>query len=200
MCALFLVPACLRSRDLCLVSLGLLWTELSRVILKVYPFQKQFKRWFCRGNTLRNSSFLDTTILSSLALIFSCGVSLMVCHAEDTGDAGSTPGLGRCPGVGKRQPTLVFLPGESHGQRSLVGYSPKGLKESDTTERLWTHNFFYRNKAMLITVFGNHFSFFSETPFSWVSLKPSTTSVGYRAQRPLESRLLLVPGKRSLGA
>ena len=31
-----------------------------------------------------------------------------------------------------------FLPGESHGQRSLVGYSPRGHKESDTTERLST--------------------------------------------------------------
>ena len=34
------------------------------------------------------------------------------------------------------QPTLVFLPGELHGQRSLVGYSPWGCKESDTTEKL----------------------------------------------------------------
>ena len=34
----------------------------------------------------------------------------------------------------KQQPTPVFLPGESHGQRSLVGYSPWGRKESDTTE------------------------------------------------------------------
>ena len=33
-----------------------------------------------------------------------------------------------------RQPTPVFLPEESHGQRSLVGYSPWGLKASDTTE------------------------------------------------------------------
>ena len=30
----------------------------------------------------------------------------------------------------------VFLPGEFHGQRSLVGYSPWGCKESDTTEQL----------------------------------------------------------------
>ena len=30
--------------------------------------------------------------------------------------------------------TPVFLPGEFHGQRSLVGYSPGGLKESDMTE------------------------------------------------------------------
>ena len=34
------------------------------------------------------------------------------------------------------QPTLVFLPGESHGWRRLVGPSPRGRKESDTTERL----------------------------------------------------------------
>ena len=39
----------------------------------------------------------------------------------------------------KWQPTPVFLPGESHGQRSLVGYSPRGRKESDTTERLHFH-------------------------------------------------------------
>ena len=34
----------------------------------------------------------------------------------------------------KWQPTPVFLTGKSHGQRSLVGYSPWGRKESDTTE------------------------------------------------------------------
>ena len=34
------------------------------------------------------------------------------------------------------QPTLVFLSGEFHGQRSLVGYCPWGHKESDMTERL----------------------------------------------------------------
>ena len=36
----------------------------------------------------------------------------------------------------KWQPTPVLLPGKSHGLRSLVGYSPWGCKESDTTERL----------------------------------------------------------------
>ena len=36
----------------------------------------------------------------------------------------------------KWQPTPVFLPGESHGQRSLGGYSPWGRKESNTTEQL----------------------------------------------------------------
>jgi len=40
----------------------------------------------------------------------------------------------------KWQPTPVFLPGESHGQRSLAGCSPWGHRESDTTERL-THTY-----------------------------------------------------------
>ena len=37
------------------------------------------------------------------------------------------------------QPTAVFLPGESHGEKTLAGYSPRGCKESDMTEKL-THN------------------------------------------------------------
>ena len=49
---------------------------------------------------------------------------------------GSIPGSGRSPGEGNWQPTPVLLPGESHGGRSLVGYSPWGHKESDTTEQL----------------------------------------------------------------
>ena len=39
----------------------------------------------------------------------------------------------------KRQPVPVFLPGESHGQRNLVGYSSWGRKESDMTDQLSTH-------------------------------------------------------------
>ena len=42
--------------------------------------------------------------------------------ACNEGDLGSIPGLERSPGEGNGYP-LVFLPGEFHGQRSLVGYS-----------------------------------------------------------------------------
>ena len=42
----------------------------------------------------------------------------------------------------EQQPTLVFLPGEFHGQRSLVGYSPWDRKESDMTEQLTSHHLF----------------------------------------------------------
>ena len=38
------------------------------------------------------------------------------------------------PLASKWQPTTVFLPGKSHGQRGLVGYSPWGRKEVDMTE------------------------------------------------------------------
>ena len=50
----------------------------------------------------------------------------------NVGDVGSIPGLGRSPRR-KWQPSLVFLPGELHGQGSLAGYSPWGRKESDRT-------------------------------------------------------------------
>ena len=43
----------------------------------------------------------------------------------------------------KWQPTPVFLPGESHGQRSLVGYDPWGCKALDTTERFHFLFFLY---------------------------------------------------------
>jgi len=49
-------------------------------------------------------------------------------------DTVSIPGSGRFPWRGAWKPTPVFLPGKSHGQRSLVGYSPWGHKESDMTE------------------------------------------------------------------
>ena len=47
-----------------------------------------------------------------------------------------SPGSGRFPWRKKWQLTSVLLPGESHGQRGLVGYSPWGCKESDMTEWL----------------------------------------------------------------
>ena len=49
---------------------------------------------------------------------------------------GFDPWVGKTPWRRAWQPTLVFLPGESHGQRSLVGYSPWGHRESDMTEQL----------------------------------------------------------------
>ena len=57
--------------------------------------------------------------------------------ACNAGHLGSIPGLGRSPGEGNGNPLQALLPGKTHGQRSLIGYSPWGCKELDTTE--WLH-------------------------------------------------------------
>ena len=58
--------------------------------------------------------------------------------AGDVRNMGSIPGMGRSPGEDLLEwlPNPIFLPGKSHGQRSLVGSSPWGHKELDTTEQL----------------------------------------------------------------
>ena len=53
---------------------------------------------------------------------------------ETQEDAGFDPWVRKILWHGKRKPNPVFLPGEPHGQRSLVGYSPRGPKESDVIE------------------------------------------------------------------
>ena len=59
------------------------------------------------------------------SLLFGKGVvKNLPANAGDIRDVGSVPGSGRSPGGGPLQPTLVFLLGESHGQKNLEGYSP----------------------------------------------------------------------------
>ena len=52
-------------------------------------------------------------------------------NAGDTRDMGLIPGSGRSPGEGNGNPLQYSLPGEFHGQRSLVGHSPWACKEPD---------------------------------------------------------------------
>ena len=56
------------------------------------------------------------------------------CDAEDAGDLGSIPGLVRSPGGWHGNPLQYSCLENSHGQRRLVGSSPCGRRESDTTE------------------------------------------------------------------
>jgi len=66
------------------------------------------------------SLLLEVKVLYVMFFILICYLYLGICYYQ------------------RRQwhPTPVLLPGKSHGRRSLVGYSPWGRKESDTTERL----------------------------------------------------------------
>ena len=61
-------------------------------------------------------------------------VAQLVKNPPSMGRPGFDPWLGKISWRREWQPTPVFWPGEFHGQRSLVGYSPWGHKESDTTE------------------------------------------------------------------
>ena len=58
--------------------------------------------------------------------------------ACNVGDLDLIPGLGRSPGGGHGNPRQYSCLENPHGQRSPVGYSPWGHKESDTTEQLST--------------------------------------------------------------
>ena len=65
-------------------------------------------------------------------------VKKLPANAGDIRGAGSIPESGKIPWRRAWQATPVFLPGESHGQRTLVGCSPWGHKESDMTDELST--------------------------------------------------------------
>ena len=54
--------------------------------------------------------------------------------ARDVKDTGSIPGSGRSPGGGHSNPVQYSHLENPRGQRSLVGYTPQGRKESDMTE------------------------------------------------------------------
>ena len=61
------------------------------------------------------------------------------CNAGDAGDR-FNPSVEKIPWQRAWQSTKVFLPRESHGQKSLAGYSPRGHRESDMTEHTHIHS------------------------------------------------------------
>ena len=82
--------------------------------------------------------------------------------------------LGSIPGSGrswrrKWQPTPVFLPGEFHGQKSLVGYSPWDCKELDMTEK-------HTHPWILNILKNNHFHIFVSTKIKFSECFPYRTS------------------------
>ena len=89
------------------------------------------------------------TLLKIFAYIFKYidfpGGSDSKASVYNAGSLGLIPESGRFPWRRKWHPSPVFLPGKPHGQRSLVGYSPWGRKELDTTEQLHFHFQMYRS-------------------------------------------------------
>ena len=105
-------------------------------------------------NIIHHSQDLETTYGASL-------VAQLVKNLPAVQETRFNPWVGKIGWRRKWQAILVFLPGESHGQRRLATNSPWGHKESDTTEGLThTHTAFKRytfemcykhNKTMLLT-------------------------------------------------
>ena len=77
---------------------------------------------------------LDMTEQLSLSLSSGAGGKELACQCRRHKRHGFHPWLGKIPWRMVWQPIPVFLPGESHRQRNLVGYSPQSRKELDTTE------------------------------------------------------------------
>ena len=117
------------------VSSPLLLFYLYRCFLQLYPLSQTL--------IPKNSLFSENSCYMSS---YSCFMDAQPvqnppANAGDTGNAGSIPGSGRFPWRRMWLPTPVFLPGKSHGQRTLADCSPWGHKEWDTTKHT-AHIFF----------------------------------------------------------
>ena len=98
--------------------------------------------WYCVAFKKMNQSLKSCIVLmiwygtSQVALV----VKKPTCQFRRHKRHGFDPWVGKIPWRRAQQLTPVFLPGDSHGQRSLAGNSPQGRKESDMTEPLSTHS------------------------------------------------------------
>ena len=98
------------------------------------------------------------------------------------GDCGLNPWVGKILWRRKWQPISVFLPGESHGRRSLVGYSPRGHKELDMTERLHFHFHFIAYKASALVCMLSCFSCAQLFVTLWTIAHQASLSMGFSRQ------------------
>ena len=111
-------------------------TALERMELEV--LEKRFISQKVKTSFLKYSSPHHKRIFTRLFVCLQCGRPRF------------NPWVRKIPWRRKWQPTPAFLPGESHGRRSLVGYSPRGCKESDTTERLHFHLTIYNHPYLYL--------------------------------------------------
>ena len=90
-------------------------------------------------------------------------------HVGDTRVTGWISGSGRFAWSRQWQPTSVFLPEESHGQRSLVGYSPWGHKESDLTEHRYSATANDHSMKLVLNPVRDHLSQPPGSNYHWLS-------------------------------
>ena len=135
--------------QLCLIAMALCYIVFLKEILEIFsPAQTQGYL-----SDLGQPALIQWTIqpclpFGALAFSFWCfpGGSSgkeLTCQSRRHRDVGLFPESGRSPGGKHDNRFPVFLPGESHGQRSMVDYTPQGCKELGMTEvSQHTHYYF----------------------------------------------------------
>ena len=117
--------------------------SVNGIPLNIYPFKgKTCPSWaFCQLRRKRKNAFCNLIrVESQLKEKNSQVVAQTVKNLPAMQEAWVHPGVRKISWRREWIATPVFLPGEFHGHRSLVGYSPWGCKEKDTTEQLtYTH-------------------------------------------------------------
>ena len=105
------------------------------VLRTLSPTPPQTSPWCARSETVGGVHICQKESNSILLSMtgFPCG-SVVKNPPANAGDVGLIPGSGRSSGEGNGYPLQYSCLKKSHGQRSLVGYSPGGHKESDSTE------------------------------------------------------------------
>ena len=109
----------------------------STVFLIVHEAEARKAKSFASSDALSDSQHCAKD--KKYVLLISIGLPWWLRSAYNVEDLGSVPGLGRLPGGGHDNPLQYSCQENPQGQRSLVGCSPWGCKESDTTEQLSTH-------------------------------------------------------------
>ena len=91
------------------------------------------------------------------------------------------------------QPTPVFLPGESHGQRSLVGYSPWSLKESDMTDWLRTNTISLVQSLSRVRIFATPWITACQASLSIINSRSSVRLTSIESVMPSSHLILCRP-------
>ena len=127
---------------MCVCTCFCLWITLPWLVCKRALFN-----WLKQKLALTNQTILNTRKIkqskfqvhmngkySILGFLGGASDKELACQCRRCKRRGFDPWVRKIPWRRKQQPTLVFLPRESHGQRSLAGYSPWGHTESDMTK------------------------------------------------------------------
>ena len=111
------------------------------------------------------------------------------CNAEDPS---SIPGLGRSSWRRKWQPTPVFLPGRSHGQRSLAGYSHGVGRDLATRQQQWISTSSRGRNMFLLTRY-SHTDALTPTSCTETAPRPRQFVLGTETQKPKRRQKVQAP-------